>query len=126
MRTNAKPTSPSDLELVRRRSASALLALAFCFANPLGAAEPDGSLPRWFEEHRVQAHFENAIQDDLAGLYQELHPGDPVDGGRGAHADLQDHRRRRLVADRRGLHPRGARRARPRRGKSLATPTNTA
>jgi len=32
------------------------------------------TLPDWFEEHRVQAHFENAIQDDLAGLYQELHP----------------------------------------------------
>jgi len=32
------------------------------------------TLPRWFEKHRVQAHFENAIQDDLAGLYQDLHP----------------------------------------------------
>ena len=37
-------------------------------------AEPPRTLPRWFEEHRVQAHFENGIQDDLAGLYERLHP----------------------------------------------------
>lgn len=41
---------------------------------PLAAAEPDGGLPSWFEANRVQAHFENGIQDDLAGLFHELHP----------------------------------------------------
>lgn len=50
------------------------LILLASFAGPLAAAESERALPRWFEEHRVQAHFENAIQDDLAGLYQELHP----------------------------------------------------
>ncbi|NQT16106.1 MAG: hypothetical protein HQ582_25340, partial [Planctomycetes bacterium] len=43
-------------------------------AGPLAAAEPERGLPPWFEEHRVQAHFENSIRDDLDGLYQELHP----------------------------------------------------
>ena len=32
------------------------------------------SCPSWFEENRVQAHFENAIQHDLSGLYKQLHP----------------------------------------------------
>ncbi len=43
-------------------------------ANILAAAEPEGDLPTWFEENRVQAHFENRIQDDLSGLYENLHP----------------------------------------------------
>ena len=50
------------------------LLLLASFAGPLAAAESERALPRWFEAHRVQAHFENAIQDDLAGLYQDLHP----------------------------------------------------
>jgi len=52
---------------------AALLLLA-SFAVSLRAAESERALPRWLDEHRVQAHFENAIQDDLAGPYQELHP----------------------------------------------------
>ncbi len=43
-------------------------------AGPLASAERKRTLPQWFEEHRVQAHFENSIQHDLAGLYQNLHP----------------------------------------------------
>jgi hypothetical protein len=52
---------------------ASLLLLAL-LARPLAAAEPAGDLPLWFEEHRVQAHFENGIQEDLEGLYKELHP----------------------------------------------------
>ena len=44
------------------------------FAAPLAASEPPRKLPHWFDEQRVQAHFENSIQDDLAGLFQQLHP----------------------------------------------------
>lgn len=53
-----------------------LVALIFLsLATPLVTAnEPEGTLPSWFEENRVQAHFENAIQHDLSGLYKELHP----------------------------------------------------
>ncbi len=40
----------------------------------LAAAEPQRRLPAWFEQNRVQAHFENGIQDDLLGLYGKLHP----------------------------------------------------
>ena len=53
-----------------------LAALIFLFAlTRLAAAdEPEIVLPQWFEENRVQAHFENAIQHDLSGLYRDLHP----------------------------------------------------
>lgn len=50
------------------------LILSASFAAALPAAEGERTQPRWFDERRVQAHFENTIQDDLAGLYQELHP----------------------------------------------------
>ena len=50
------------------------LVLLLPLSWPLAAAEPDGGLPNWFEANRVQAHFENGIQEDLAGLFQELHP----------------------------------------------------
>lgn len=43
-------------------------------ASMLTAGEPGGTLPAWFEQNRVQAHFENGIQDDLSGLYENLHP----------------------------------------------------
>lgn len=36
--------------------------------------EDQRDVPPWFDENRVQAHFENGIGDDLNGLYQELHP----------------------------------------------------
>jgi hypothetical protein len=40
----------------------------------LPATEPERALPIWFEQNRVQAHFENGIEDDLSGLYKDLHP----------------------------------------------------
>ena len=43
-------------------------------AGMLAAGEPEAALPAWFDENRVQAHFENGIQDDLSGLYENLHP----------------------------------------------------
>jgi hypothetical protein len=46
----------------------------FPWIASLAAAEPGDTLPDWFEENRVQAHFENGIQHDLAGLFEELHP----------------------------------------------------
>lgn len=50
------------------------LLVLVCTTNLIPAAEPQTALPMWFEENRVQAHFENGIQDDLSGLYQNLHP----------------------------------------------------
>ena len=43
-------------------------------ASILAAAEPQRPLPTWFEQNRVQAHFENGIQNDLSELYKKLHP----------------------------------------------------
>ncbi|NLY02526.1 MAG: hypothetical protein GXY83_41130 [Rhodopirellula sp.] len=51
-----------------------LLSLSLlCMAHANLLAEP-AALPAWFEENRVQAHFENSIQDDIGGLYRQLHP----------------------------------------------------
>lgn len=48
---------------------------ATAFISSLAFAQQRGhDLPDWFEQNRVQAHFENRIQDDLAGLYAQLHP----------------------------------------------------
>lgn len=32
-----------------------------------------GAVPDWFERNRVQAHYENRIEEDLAGMYGDLH-----------------------------------------------------
>lgn len=40
-------------------------------AQEHAAAAP--ALPDWFESNRVQAHYENRIEEDLAGLYPALH-----------------------------------------------------
>ncbi len=57
-----------------RDSVAVFALLVLLQLTPLSAAEPDSTLPPWFEQNRVQAHFENGIQDDLDGLYQQLHP----------------------------------------------------
>ncbi len=44
-------------------------------ALPVAAAVEAGpALPDWFERNRVQAHFENRIEEDLGGMYRDLHP----------------------------------------------------
>ena len=51
-----------------------LLTLTFLIGSQAMADERGEDLPAWFDGNRVQAHFENGINDDLGGLYKELHP----------------------------------------------------
>lgn len=44
-----------------------------CTGNAAEEVPGDLVLPGWFEGNRVQAHFENRIEDDLAGMYGDLH-----------------------------------------------------
>ncbi len=56
-----------------RRAAALWLAVVSSVGTWTTATGAD-RLPAWFEQNRVQAHFENRIHDDLDGLYQQLHP----------------------------------------------------
>lgn len=42
-------------------------------ASGARAAIQERVLPAWFEANRVQAHYENGIEEDLDGMYRDLH-----------------------------------------------------
>lgn len=49
--------------------------------GPMAAASGP-ELPQWFEQNRVQAHFENRIEEDLDGMYRDLHAAVATMGAR--------------------------------------------
>ena len=50
------------------------LLLLASFAGPLAAAESERALPRWFEEHQVQAHLKMPSKTTWRGSTEKLHP----------------------------------------------------
>ena len=70
----AAVTEPAGSRATTINTRSAItfgLMLVVSLGGP-AAAQTSGDLPLWFEQHRIQAHFENGIQDDLLLAHKSM------------------------------------------------------